>query len=77
MKNMKKILIGLLFLFVLFGVLLMYKPVRAMIPPPASRAWMFFLGPKTYSNAVTVTVTWYEGTRQEKVELKTYLKDRK
>ncbi|MFA6492968.1 MAG: hypothetical protein WCV58_02455 [Patescibacteria group bacterium] len=64
-------------LLTFLDVLVIFKPVKAMAPPPSSHIWLWFSQNKQVATATTaiVTVTWPEGTRTEKVELKTLLKN--
>lgn len=75
MKSLKIFLIGLFVSSALLALLSVFKPAQAMVPPPASHAWLMGLFGPAESKNVTVEVKWNEGAREEKVILKTYLKD--
>lgn len=75
MNTLKIFLIGLLFSSALLASILIFRPTRAMVPPPASHIWLFWNRGGADSKTVIVKVEWSEGARTENVTLKTILKD--
>lgn len=79
---MKTKIIWLIIIFsflTVLDMLVVFKPAKAMAPPPASHIWIWsWIKSQTPQTATAgVTVTWQEGTRTETVNLKTFLKNKK
>lgn len=76
MKKHFKIISLIFAIIFLVAILFIAKPAGA-VPPPASKIWLWWwiTRPEAVSQMVRVEVTWKEGVRDEKVELKTILKD--